>query len=53
LGRRRLEETDAKKVAAIRQSRAKGKGIRAIAKQFAVGVGTVIRLTANDNGARA
>jgi DNA invertase Pin-like site-specific DNA recombinase len=26
LGRRRLEETDAKKVAAIRQSRAKGKG---------------------------
>jgi len=32
LGRRRLEETDAKKVAAIRQSRAKGKGIRAIAK---------------------
>jgi DNA invertase Pin-like site-specific DNA recombinase len=53
LGRRRLEETDAKKVATIRRERAKGKGIRAIARDLGVGVGTVIRLTANDNGASA
>jgi DNA invertase Pin-like site-specific DNA recombinase len=53
LGRRRLEDTDAKKVATIRRERAKGKGIRAIARDLGVGVGTVIRLTANDNGAFA
>jgi DNA invertase Pin-like site-specific DNA recombinase len=46
LGRRRLEDTDAKKVAAIRSARRKGVGIRRIARDLGVGVGTVIRLTA-------
>jgi DNA invertase Pin-like site-specific DNA recombinase len=45
LGRRRLEDTDAKKVAAIRAARKSGKGIRRIARDLGVGVGTVLRLT--------
>jgi DNA invertase Pin-like site-specific DNA recombinase len=47
LGRRRLEDTDAKKVAAIRRARLKGTGIRRIARDLGVGVGTVLRVTAN------
>jgi DNA invertase Pin-like site-specific DNA recombinase len=46
LGRRRLEDTDSKKVAAIRSARKKGVGIRRIARDLGVGVGTVLRLTA-------
>jgi DNA invertase Pin-like site-specific DNA recombinase len=46
LGRRRLEDTDAKKVAAIRSARKKGVGVRRIARDLGVGVGTVLRLTA-------
>ena len=46
LGRRRIEETDEKKVQAIRKARAKGTGVRRIARDFGVGVGTVLRLTA-------
>jgi DNA invertase Pin-like site-specific DNA recombinase len=46
LGRRRLEDTDSKKVAAIRRARKKGVGIRRIARDLGVGVGTVLRLTA-------
>ena len=45
LGRRRLEQTDASKAARIRAMRAKGVGIRRIASELGVGVGTVIRLT--------
>jgi DNA invertase Pin-like site-specific DNA recombinase len=45
LGRRKLEDTDADKAAAIVASRAKGTGIRRIARDFGVGVGTVLRLT--------
>ena len=45
LGRRRIEEADAKKVAAIRALRAKGTGIRRIARDLGVGVGTVLRVT--------
>jgi DNA invertase Pin-like site-specific DNA recombinase len=45
LGRRRLEDTDADKVAAIMAARAKGTGVRRIAREFGVGVGTVLRLT--------
>src|ERR1700738_677134 len=41
LGRRRLEETDAGKVAAIRSLRAKGTGLRRISRTLGVGVGTV------------
>src|SRR6476619_271702 len=37
LGRRRLEDTDAKKVAAIRRARLKGTGIRRIARDLGVG----------------
>ena len=46
LGRRRLEDTDSKKVAAIRSARKKGVGVRRIARDLGVGVGTVLRLTA-------
>jgi DNA invertase Pin-like site-specific DNA recombinase len=44
LGRRRLEDTDAKKVTAIRQARGNGQGIRRIARDLGVGVGTVLRV---------
>jgi DNA invertase Pin-like site-specific DNA recombinase len=46
LGRRRLEDTDSKKVAAIRTGRKKGVGIRRIARDLGVGVGTVLGVTA-------
>jgi hypothetical protein len=36
--RRRLEDTDADKVAAIVAARAKGTGIRRIAREFGLGV---------------
>jgi hypothetical protein len=39
LGRKRLEHTDAAKVAAIRAMRHKGTGIRRIARQLGVGAG--------------
>jgi DNA invertase Pin-like site-specific DNA recombinase len=44
LGRKRLEDTDAKKVAAIRSLRARGTGLRKISRELGVGVGTVIRV---------
>jgi DNA invertase Pin-like site-specific DNA recombinase len=46
LGRKPLEETDAAKVKAIRAMRHKGTGIRHIARELGVGVGTVLRITA-------
>jgi DNA invertase Pin-like site-specific DNA recombinase len=45
LGRKPLEDTDAAKVAAIRALRGKGTGIRRIASELGVGVGTVLRVT--------
>ena len=45
LGRRRLEDTDADKVAAIMAARAMGTGVRRIARELGVGVGTVLRVT--------
>jgi DNA invertase Pin-like site-specific DNA recombinase len=45
LGRRRLEDSDADKVAAIVLARRKGAGIRRIARDLGVGVGTVLRVT--------
>lgn len=45
LGRRRLEDTDPDKVAAIVAARLSGIGVRRIARGFSVGVGTVLRLT--------
>ena len=44
LGRKRLEETDAAKVTAIRTARAKDLGLRRIASDLHVGVGTVLRV---------
>src|SRR5690349_16391554 len=44
LGRRRIEETDPKAVTAIRAARANGTGIRRIAANLGVGVGTVMRV---------
>lgn len=44
LGRKRLEATDAAKVTAIRTARAKGLGLRRIATDLQVGVGTVLRV---------
>src|SRR5262245_784449 len=45
LGRRRLEDADMDKVEAIRAARASGLGIRRIARDLGVGVGTVLRIT--------
>jgi DNA invertase Pin-like site-specific DNA recombinase len=45
LGRQRLEDTDADKVAAIVAARSAGTGIRRIARELRVGVGTVLRVT--------
>ena len=45
LGRRRIEDSDAAKVAAIVAARAKGTGIRGIARELGVGVGTVLPVT--------
>jgi DNA invertase Pin-like site-specific DNA recombinase len=47
LGRRRIEDNDAKKVTEIRSARAHGKGIRRIARDLGVGVGTVLRVLAD------
>ncbi len=44
LGRKRIEDTDAKKVAAIKAMREKGTGLRRIATDLSVGVGTVMRV---------
>jgi DNA invertase Pin-like site-specific DNA recombinase len=44
LRRRRIEEADAKRAAAIRAALAKQIGIRRIASGLRVGVGTVIRI---------
>jgi DNA invertase Pin-like site-specific DNA recombinase len=46
LGRKRLEESDTKRVEAIKALRAKGVGIRRIASNLGVGVGTIIRVLA-------
>jgi DNA invertase Pin-like site-specific DNA recombinase len=46
LGRRRIEDTDAAKAATVRAALASGKGIRKIARDLKVGVGTVLRLKA-------
>jgi DNA invertase Pin-like site-specific DNA recombinase len=45
IGRRRLVDSDADKVAAIVAARAAGTGIRRIARDLGVGVGTVLRVT--------
>lgn len=47
LGRRPVEETDARKVKAVHELRGKGLGVRRIARDVGLGVGTVLRLMAN------
>lgn len=49
LGRRRIEETDAAKVATIRTLLTQGCGIRRIAGDLGVGVGTVLRVRDTTN----
>jgi DNA invertase Pin-like site-specific DNA recombinase len=44
LGRRTLEETDGKKVKAVATMLSKGTGVRRIARELGVGIGTVIRI---------
>lgn len=44
LGRPKIEERDSKKAAAVRAALAADKGIRQIARELGVGVGTVIRI---------
>lgn len=44
LGRRSLETSDPKKIIAIHKLRAKGAGVRRIARDLKVGVGTVLRV---------
>jgi DNA invertase Pin-like site-specific DNA recombinase len=52
LGRRRLEDTAADKVAAIIAARATGTGVRRIALDLGVGVGTALRVTGKGGGSR-
>jgi transposase-like protein len=40
-----LEDSDADKVTAIMAARANGTGVRRIARELGVGVGTVLRVT--------
>jgi DNA invertase Pin-like site-specific DNA recombinase len=47
LGRRPVEESDAGKVKTVHELRAKGLGVRRIARDVGLGVGTVLRLVAN------
>jgi hypothetical protein len=46
LGRRSVEETHPEKIKAARAMRAKGSGVRKIAAEIGLGVGTVMRLVA-------
>jgi DNA invertase Pin-like site-specific DNA recombinase len=46
LGRRRLEDSDAIKVAAIKRALAAKRGVRRIARDLQTGVGTVLRIKA-------
>jgi DNA invertase Pin-like site-specific DNA recombinase len=50
LGRPRLEDTDGKKVKAVVAALANGKGVKRIARDLEMGVGTVIRI--RDEGKR-
>jgi DNA invertase Pin-like site-specific DNA recombinase len=44
LGRPTLEQTDPKRAAQVRALRSQGMGVRRVARQLGVGVGTVLRL---------
>jgi DNA invertase Pin-like site-specific DNA recombinase len=44
LGRRRLEDTDAAKVTAIKRALAAKRGVRRIARDLKTGIGTILRI---------
>jgi len=46
LGRRKLEDADPERAAKVKAMRANGVGVRKIARELGVGVGTVLRLSA-------
>ena len=52
LGRRKVEQSHGGKVKAAPKLRSRGIGIRRIAREVGLGVGTVIRLVGNENAAR-
>jgi DNA invertase Pin-like site-specific DNA recombinase len=52
LGRRAVEQSHGAKVKAALKSRSKGIGIRRIAREVGLGVGTVVRLVGNESEAR-
>jgi hypothetical protein len=49
LGRRRVEQTSANKVAAVHSMLQRGVGVRKIAAQVGLGIGTVLRLRRSGN----
>ena len=51
LGRKRIEETNLRAAADIRRLRASGAGIRKIARELKVGVGTVLRIVGDEHRA--
>jgi DNA invertase Pin-like site-specific DNA recombinase len=52
LGRRTVEQSHASKVKAALKLRSRGVGIRRIAREVGLGVGTVVRLVGNHGEAR-
>ena len=52
LGRRTVEQSHARKVRAALTLQSKGLGIRRIAREVGLGVGTVIRLVGDESEAR-
>jgi DNA invertase Pin-like site-specific DNA recombinase len=52
LGRRTVEQSHARKVESVLTLRSQGIGIRRIAREVGLGVGTVIRLVGNESEAR-
>jgi DNA invertase Pin-like site-specific DNA recombinase len=51
LGRRSVEQSDGAKVKAALRLRSRGIGIRRMAREVGLGVGTVMRLVGNENAA--
>ena len=52
LGRRTVEQSNRAKVKAALKLRSRGVGIRRIAREVGLGVGTVVRLVGNQSEAR-
>jgi DNA invertase Pin-like site-specific DNA recombinase len=52
LGRRTVEQSNARKVKSVLTLRSQGLGIRRIAREVGLGVGTVLRLIGNESEAR-